>query len=283
MATVWSNRIKNHDKRRVEQIGRSTMTVLGNSRVVDDEMISRLVNRILELEEASRLKSKFLAYLSHELCTPLNIISGFSELMIDEVPGEINQEQKQCLNDIMSSSKHLLSLTNTLRDISKIEFGKMELQLRNIALPSVIESLRSEIMAITEPKKQSLEIEVEEGLPLVRADQTKIRQVFFNLLSNASRFTPGGGKLKIEVVKKNNWCWDSVIDNGIGIKKEDQERIFESFCQLDNPLTKKMDGIGLGLAIVRQIVEKHGGRIWVESEYGKGSRFTFTLPQTTTD
>ncbi|MBA7680052.1 Non-motile and phage-resistance protein [subsurface metagenome] len=283
MATVWSNRIKNYDKRRVEQIGRPTTSVLGNSRVVDDEMISRLVNRILELEEASRLKSKFLAYLSHELCTPLNIISGFSELMIDEVPGEINEEQKQCLNDIMSSSKHLLSLTNALRDISKIEFGKMELQLRNIALPSVIESLRSEIMAITEPKKQSLEIEVEEGLPLVRADQTKIRQVLFNLLSNASKFTPEGGKLKVEAVRSGDWCQVSVIDNGIGIKKEDQERIFESFCQLDNPLTRKMDGIGLGLAIVRQIVEKHGGQIWVESEYGKGSRFTFTLLQATTD
>ena len=259
------------------------MTVLGNSRVVDDEMISRLVNRILELEEASRLKSKFLAYLSHELCTPLNIISGFSELMIDEVPGEINEEQKQCLNDIMSSSKHLLSLTNALRDISKVEFGKMELQLRNIALPSVIESLRSEIMAITEPKKQSLEIEVEEGLPLVRADQTKIRQMLFNLLSNASKFTPEGGKLKVEAVRSGDWCQVSVIDNGIGIRKEDQEQIFEPFYQQDNPLTKEKSGAGLGLTVAKQIIDKQGGRIWVESEYGKGSRFTFTLPLATAD
>ena len=133
------------------------------------------------------------------------------------------------------------------------------------------------------PRKQSLEVDVEEELPLVHADKAKVRQVLLNLLSNATKFTPDGGRLKIEAVKEDNWCQVSVIDNGIGIKKEDQERIFEPFYQLDSPLTRERRGTGLGLAIAKQIIEKHGGRIWVESEYGKGSRFTFTLPLATTD
>ena len=127
-------------------------------------------------------------------------------------------------------------------------------------------------------KKQSLEVDVEEGLPLVHADRNKVRQVLLNLLSNASKFTPASGKLKVEAVKENNWCRISVVDNGIGIRKDDQQRIFEPFSQLDSHLAKEEGGTGLGLAIVKQIIEKHGGRIWVESEYGKGSRFTFTLP-----
>ena len=139
------------------------------------------------------------------------------------------------------------------------------------------------MMPILAPRKQSLDIEAEEGLPLVHADKAEVRQVLLNLVDNSSKFTPDGGKLKIEAVKKNNWCQVSVIDNGTGIKKEAQERIFEPFCQLDNPLVKNRSGTGLGLALVKQIVEKYGGRIWIESEYGKGSRFTFTLPLATAD
>jgi len=242
-----------------------------------------LIEKTREVERANQLKSEFLANVSHELRTPLNVIIGFSELMIDEVPGKTNKEQRQCLNDILGSSRHLLNLINGVLDLSKIESGKTELSLTNIALPCVIESLRSIMVPILAPRKQSLEVEVEEGLPLVCADRIKVKQVLLNLLSNSAKFTPNGGKLKVEAVREDNWCRVSVSDNGIGIKKEDQERIFEPFCQLDSPLTKEKGGTGLGLAIARQIVEKHGGRIWVESEYGKGSRFTFTLPLATTD
>jgi signal transduction histidine kinase len=133
-------------------------------------------------------------------------------------------------------------------------------------------------MPILKPRRQSLNVRVEDKLPPVYADKAKLRQVFFNLLSNSSRFTPEGGKIEIEVARNGAHCKVSVIDNGIGIKKEDQTRIFEPFCQLDSSPVKKGNGMGLGLAVVKQIVEKHGGRIWVESEYGKGSRFTFTLP-----
>lgn len=237
-----------------------------------------LMEKSRELEEASQAKSEFLAHMSHELRTPLNVIIGFSELMMDGVPGEVNEAQRECLNDILGSGQHLLSLINDILDLSKIESGKLELKLRDIDLTGVIKSLRSEMVAMIEPRKQSLEVDVEEGLPLVRADKAKVRQVLVNLLSNAAKFTPDGGNLRIEVVRENSWCQVSVIDNGIGIRGEDQERIFEPFCQVGEPLIKGVGGTGLGLTIARQIVEKHGGRIWVESEYGKGSRFIFTLP-----
>jgi len=258
---------------------------LENKRLVESLQHS---NKLLfeaneELRKATEAKSEFLAHMSHELRTPLNVIIGFSELMQDGVPGEINKEQRQCLDDILSSGKRLLDLINEVLDLSKIESGKTELRLTNIALPSVIESLRSTMMPMLAPRKQSLKVEVEEGLPPVHVDKAKVRQVLLNLLSNATRFTPDGGKLKIEAVREGDWCQVSVIDNGIGIKKEDQERMFEPFYQLDNPLTKEKGGTGLGLTLVKQIIERHGGRIWVESEYGKGSRFTFTLPLATAD
>jgi len=237
-----------------------------------------LIEKTEEVERANKLKSEFLANMSYGLRTPLSVIIGFSQLMIDGVPGKINAEQKQCLSDILDSSQHLLNLINEVLDLSKIESGKVGLKLENIALPEVVESLTKTMMPILAPRKQSLDIEVEKGLPPVRADKAQLRAVLFNLLSNATKFTPDGGKLKIEVVRDDIWCQVSVIDNGIGIEKENQERIFEPFCQLDNPLMEKKKGTGLGLAVVKQIIEKHGGRIWVESEYGKGSRFTFTLP-----
>ena len=237
-----------------------------------------LVEKTRELAQASHHKSEFLTHMSHELRTPLNAIIGFSELMLDQVPGKVNEEQKQCLNDVLSSGRHLLSVINEVLDLSKIEAGKMELKLSNIRLIGVVQSLRNEMKPLLTAKKQSLEVDVEEGLPLVHADRNKVRQVLLNLLSNASKFTPASGKLKVEAVKENNWCRISVVDNGIGIRKDDQQRIFEPFSQLDSHLAKEEGGTGLGLAIVKQIIEKHGGRIWVESEYGKGSRFTFTLP-----
>jgi PAS domain S-box-containing protein len=241
-----------------------------------------LIEKTNELEVVSQAKSDFLAHMSHELRTPLNVIIGFSELMLDGVPGEINNEQKQCLDDVLSSGKNLLELINDVLDLAKVESGKVNLRLSDIALTDVIEELKRTMTPILTPRRQSLDIEIEEGLPPVHADKGKLRQVLLNLLSNATKFTPDGGRLKIEAVKKDHSCQVSVADNGTGIKKEDQERLFEPFSQLDNPLTGGKGGTGLGLALSKQIIEKHGGQIWIESEYGKGSRFTFTLPLATT-
>jgi len=246
-----------------------------------EELMARqreLVKKGRELAEASQAKSEFLAHMSHELRTPLNVIIGFSELMLDGVPGEVNEEQSQCLTDIENSGQYLLSLINGILDLSRIEAGKMELKLRNIDLPSIIASLKSEVLPMLVKKKHSLEVVMEEGLPLVRVDKDKIRQVLINLLSNATKFTPDGGKLKVEAARDDSWCRVSVIDNGIGIKKKNQRRIFNPFCQAKDPLVREKSGTGLGLTISQQIIENHGGRFWVESEYGKGSRFNFTLP-----
>jgi len=242
------------------------------------EKQEKLVEKTKEVEKASQAKSEFLAHMSHELRTPLNVVIGFSQLMLDNIPGEINEEQRQCLNEILNSGEHLLNLINDVLDLSKIESGKVGLKLADITLTKVIESLTSTVMPMLAPRKQSLDVELEEGLPPIYADKAKLKQVLLNLLSNATKFTPDGGRLKIEAVREGDWCQVSVVDNGTGIKKEDQERIFEPFSQLDTTPAKETGGTGLGLAIVKKIIEKHGGQVWVESEYEKGSRFTFTLP-----
>ena len=237
-----------------------------------------LIEKTKEVEKATHLKSEFLANMSHELRTPLNVIIGFSELMIDEVSGKINSEQRQSLTDILTSSRHLLDLINGVLDLSRIESGKVELKPENFSINELIESVTRRMAPILTSRSQSLDVETKEPLALVYADEAKLEQVLINLVDNASKYSPDGSKLNIEAATKGNWCQVSVIDNGIGIKKEDQERIFEPFSRLNSKLAEERVGTGLGLAVVKQIVERHGGRIWVESEFGKGSRFVFTVP-----
>jgi PAS domain S-box-containing protein len=231
-----------------------------------------------QLEVASRAKSEFLASMSHELRTPLNAVIGFSELMLDGVSGEINDEQRDCLNDILSSGQQLLSLINDVLDLSKIEAGRMELKLENLNLTDVINDVVQTVKPILDEDRHKIGVSVGEGLPPVHADKRRLRQILLNLLSNAIKFTPPGGKLGIKVTRNGDWCQVSVVDNGIGIKEEDQERVFEVFTQAATLPKEKEGGTGLGLALTKQFVEAIGGRIWVESEYGKGSKFTFTLP-----
>ncbi len=237
-----------------------------------------LQEKTRELEAASQAKSAFLASMSHELRTPLNAVIGFSELMLDGVPGEINDEQKDCLNDILSSGQQLLNLINEVLDLSKVEAGRMELKLENLNLVDVIDEVVSTVTPMLDGNKHKLAVSVGDGLPQVHADKSRLRQILLNLLGNAIKFTPPGGQLGIKVTREDDWCQVSVVDNGIGIKKEDQEQIFEVFTHAETLPEEKKEGTGLGLALTKQFVEAIGGRIWVESEYGKGSKFTFTLP-----
>lgn len=237
-----------------------------------------LMKKAREVEKTNQLKSEFLASMSHELRTPLNAVIGFSELLLDGIPGGINDEQRQCLNDILDSGQHLLNLINDVLDLSKVEAGKLELKIENLHLTDVIADMIQTVKPMTNKKKHKIVVSITEGLPQVRADTSRLRQILLNLLSNANKFTPLGGKVLIEVGKEDGFCQVSVVDNGIGIKKEDQKQIFEVFTQVDTVAEGKKEGTGLGLALSKQFVEVMGGRIWVESEYGKGSRFTFTLP-----
>ncbi len=237
-----------------------------------------LVEKTRQLEAASQAKSEFLASMSHELRTPLNAIIGFSQLMLDGIPGEINDEQRQCLGDVLSSGQHLLSLINDVLDISRVEAGRIALKLENLNLADVISGVLQTMKPLLDENKHRMAVSIEKELPQVHADEQRLKQILLNLLGNAIKFTPPGGELGIEVSREGDWCQVSVVDNGIGIKPEDRERIFEAFTQADTLSDERKEGAGLGLALTKQFVEICGGRIWLDSNYGKGSRFTFTLP-----
>jgi signal transduction histidine kinase/HAMP domain-containing protein len=231
-----------------------------------------------QLEAASRHKSEFLANMSHELRTPLNAITGFSEVLLERMFGEINPKQTEYLQDILSSGRHLLSLINDILDLSKIEAGRMELTMAQFHLPLAVDN------AITLVKERAarhgigLDIDIDPRLGEFVGDERKIKQVLLNLLSNAVKFTPEGGRIGVKAALADGGVEISVSDTGIGIALQDQEAIFEEFRQVGSDEARKVEGTGLGLTLTKKFVEMHGGQIWVESEMGKGSTFTFTLP-----
>jgi signal transduction histidine kinase len=230
-----------------------------------------------QLEAASQHKSEFLANMSHELRTPLNAIIGFSEVLSERMFGELNEKQEEYLKDIYASGTHLLSLINDILDLSKIEAGRMELELTDFHLPTALDNALTLVRERAGRKSITLQTSVDERLGAVRADERKIRQVVLNLLSNAIKFTPEGGRIDVHAAPKDESVEVSVTDTGVGIAPEDQEKVFEEFRQVGTA-AKKVEGTGLGLTLCRKFVELHGGRIWVKSQEGMGSTFTFTIP-----
>jgi signal transduction histidine kinase/putative methionine-R-sulfoxide reductase with GAF domain len=231
----------------------------------------------LELEAASRHKSEFLANMSHELRTPLNAILGFSEILSERMFGEINEKQAEYLGDILESGQHLLSLINDILDLSKIEAGRMELELSDFDLPNAIENTLILVRERAQRLGVTLACAIDERLGIVRADERKLKQVLLNLLSNALKFTPEGGRISVSATLQDEMAEISVRDTGVGIAPEDQEAVFEEFRQVGTA-SKKVEGTGLGLAISRKFIELHGGRIWITSQVGIGSTFAFALP-----
>jgi len=231
-----------------------------------------------ELEVASQHKSEFLANMSHELRTPLNAIIGFSEVLGERMFGELNEKQDEYLKDINASGQHLLSLINDILDLSKIEAGRMELELTDFNLPATLDNALTLVRERAGRRGIALGLTVHERLEQIRADERKVRQVVLNLLSNAIKFTPEGGRIEVRAGPVDGNVEISVSDTGVGIAPEDQEAIFEEFRQVGTA-AKKVEGTGLGLALSRKFVELHGGRIWVKSELGAGSTFRFTLPR----
>jgi len=230
-----------------------------------------------QLEIASRHKSEFLASMSHELRTPLNAIIGFSEVLAERMFGEINDKQAEYLADILESGRHLLSLINDILDLSKIEAGRMELELSEFSLPGAIDNTLTLVRERAQRREIRLDRTIDESVGKVHADERKLKQVLLNLLSNALKFTPEGGRIDVRAVLRDGMIEISVTDTGVGIAPDDQATVFEEFRQVGSA-ARKVEGTGLGLAISRKFIELHGGSIWVRSQVGTGSTFAFTLP-----
>jgi signal transduction histidine kinase len=241
-------------------------------------LFNEIQDKSRQLEVANQHKSEFLANMSHELRTPLNAIIGFSEVLAQKMFGEVNDKQLDYLNDINSSGQHLLSLINDILDLAKIEAGRMELDLARFDPAQAIDNTLTLIRERATRNGIALSLESDPDIGECVADARKFKQIMLNLLSNAVKFTPEGGRVSVKARRANGGLEISVSDTGIGIAEADQKLVFEEFRQASGDYLKKSEGTGLGLALTRSFVELHGGRISLQSEVGKGSTFTFTLP-----
>ncbi len=290
-----------HDLQLLQTLGDQVVLGLDRTTVLEElrrnEKMLALKNK--ELQRATRLKSEFLANMSHELRTPLNAIIGFSDLLLTEGLGPLEEQQKEFLDAILRNGNHLLGLINSVLDLSKIEAGRMTLSLARFDLRDALSGAITDTASLRTAKGQNCVMELPDSELDVMADGMRIRQILFNLLSNASKFTPDGGQITISAVctvapmptvantgrlgespklATRDVVWVSVSDSGIGIRPEDMDKLFREFSQVDSTASRAVQGTGLGLALCKRFVEMHGGQIGVESIHGKGSTFWFLIP-----
>jgi signal transduction histidine kinase len=248
----------------------------------------RLAQAVERLQEADRVKSNFLATVSHELRTPLTSVIGYSEMLLEGIAGPLNDEQREYVRTVMEKGDQLLQLITGILDISRMEAGEMRIDKQPVDLDEVVSVALSTIAPHARRKRLSLHCTVPPGLPLVLGDRDKIRQVLLNLLGNAVKFTPEGGKIEVSAevgplkhdppLSAERGVRVFVRDSGIGVPAEHHKRVFDPFFQVDNTSTREYGGTGLGLSIVKRLIEAHGGQVWVDSEPGRGSTFSFTIP-----
>jgi signal transduction histidine kinase len=270
---------------RVNHLAQRLQDITGNlERKVDERtyesarLVAELERKSAQLQLAGQHKSEFLASMSHELRTPLNAVIGFSEVLLERMFGDVNEKQAEYLADIHGSGKHLLSLINDILDLSKIEAGRMDLELARFSVPDVLQSTVSLLRERAGRGEVALTLACDAQVHEWVADERKFRQILLNLLSNAIKFTPPGGSVRIEALAIGHALQVSVKDNGIGVRAEDREVVFEEFRQASGNHLAKAEGTGLGLALTRRLVELHGGTITLDSGLGKGSTFVFRLP-----
>jgi len=232
-----------------------------------------------ELKRAARVKSEFLANMSHELRTPLNSINGFSEVLYDETFGPLNEKQRQYVNNVLTSGKHLLLLINQILDMAKVEAGKMKLALSSLPMKSLLNEIPMLVADMVSKKKLEMLLEIADDLPNIEGDELKVKEIIYNLLSNAVKFTPEGGKIGMRAKRADSEIEIVVWDTGVGIAPENMGKIFEGFFRVDTPYSRVTEGTGLGLPLSKKLVELHGGKFSVESEgLNKGTEVRFTLP-----
>ena len=252
----------------------STLAAHAAIAIENARLVTEIQKAYEELSELDQLKSEFVAIASHELQTPLTIILGYASFLKQEATGTASEQ----LDIVLRSALRLRSLINDMINLRHIETGEAELELEQLSLNELVTTITAEFASLAEAKKQTIRIQLASQLPIVKADREKLHLVLANLLSNAIKFTPEEGGIQVAVEAKGNEVWVSVRDTGIGIPPREQESIFDRFYQVEPSLTRRFEGIGLGLSIAKGMVELHGGRIWVESVEGMGSSFTFALP-----
>lgn len=234
----------------------------------------------VQLEQASRMKSNFIATISHELRTPLTAINGFSELLLSDSVGQLSDEQKRYLNDVYTSGKHLSQLVETILELADIRVNDVSLSL---GIVDVTEAVQAVIDVLDEPRKQrhiNLVWQVETPPEAILADPTKVKQMVYNYLDNAIKFSPDGAQIQVTLEQNPTEVIVAVQDEGVGIPEGQHEHVFEAFWQLDGSLTRRYEGVGIGLYLTKQLAELHGGRVWFTSNTDQGSTFAFALPRT---
>jgi len=240
--------------------------------------IEKMINENEALIQASKTKSEFIMAISHELRTPLNSIIGFSDLLKTKNFGELNEIQEKYIDNIQLSGNNLLLIINDILDLSTVEAGKIDLSIEKMSIANVINESIAIIEDIAKQKKIQVITEIEPGPDIIEADKNRIRQVLFNILNNAVKFSKPQGIVTITTRKEGDMAHISVSDTGIGIKEEDIGRLFKEFEQIDRGASRKYGGTGLGLVISKKLIELHGGKIWIKSKYGEGTTFTIALP-----
>ncbi len=283
----------------LQTLGDQVVVAIDRTNVLEESRRNEraLARKNRELVRATQLKSQFLANMSHELRTPLNAINGFSDLLLTEAMGSVNDEQREFLEAVLRNGQHLLEMINSVLDLSKIEAGAMTLQLAPTDLREAVTAAVADTASLRTVRRQTCAVEVDTGALVAIADELRVKQVLINLLSNASKFTPEAGQIRLAVVRtraplpvpsggdgegahllSRDAIWVSVSDTGIGFRPEDATRLFLEFSQVDSSASRQQQGTGLGLALSKRFVELHGGTIGAESIFGRGSTFWFILP-----